>query len=110
MVSVKTYLRKNDSVIVIAGKEKGKSGKILRILPKNSRAVVEKLNLVKVHQKPTAGNRQGGIVQRESGIHLSNLLLLCPKCNVGVRISKKVEAGKKVRVCKKCGGTIQVAA
>jgi large subunit ribosomal protein L24 len=110
MRSVKTYLRKNDSVMVIAGKEKGKTGRLLMILPKKSRALVEKLNTVKVHQKPSATNRQGGIVEKESGIHLSNLMLVCPKCIKPVRISKKEVDGKNVRVCKKCGETIGSAA
>ncbi len=107
MGSLNTYLRKNDSVRVIAGKEKGKSGRILELLPEKYRATVEKLNTVKVHQKPSQKNRQGGIIEKEAGIHLSNLLLLCPHCNKPVRISKKTVEGKQVRVCKKCGEIIQ---
>ncbi|MFO1519764.1 MAG: 50S ribosomal protein L24 [bacterium] len=106
MARLNTYLKKNDNVMVIAGKEKGKSGRILMLMTDKGRALVEKLNTVKHHQKPTATNRQGGIVEKESGIHLSNLMLICSKCNKPVRISRKVVDGKKVRVCKKCGDTI----
>jgi len=110
MFRAKTYLKKNDNVIVIAGKEKGKSGRLMKILPKTSRALVEKLNTVKRHQKPTQTNRQGGIVEKESGIHLSNLMLLCPKCVKPVRIRKKEVGGKNVRICAKCGETLGSAA
>jgi large subunit ribosomal protein L24 len=110
MNRLKTYLKKNDNVMVIAGKEKGKSGRILKILSKKSRALVEKLNQVKRHKKPSTGNPQGGMVEKEAGIHLSNLLLVCPKCVKPVRISKKIVNEKKVRVCKKCGETIGEAA
>jgi large subunit ribosomal protein L24 len=103
---ISTYLRKNDTVMVITGKEKGKSGRILRVLHLKSRAVVEKLNMVKVHEKPVPGKKQGGIIQKEMGIHLSNLLLFCSKCNRGVRISNKLVDGKKVRACKKCDGVL----
>ncbi len=97
-----TYLKKNDSVMVVTGKEKGKTGRILLFLPKSSRVLVEKLNLVKRHQKPTQKSPQGGIVEKESGIHISNLMLICPKCVKPVRISKKIVDKKKVRICKKC--------
>ena len=105
-----TYLRKNDQVMVIAGKYKGKTGRILMLIPKKSTALVEKLNLVKRHQKPTAVKRQGGIVEKEAGIQLSNLMLFCSRCEKPVRISNKVLNGKKSRVCKKCGETIEPAA
>lgn len=95
-------LKKGDSVKVIAGKEKGKTGKILKTLQEKNRVVVEKLNLVKKHQKPDAKGK-GGIVEKESPIHLSNVMFLCNKCNKGVRIGyKTLDDGKKVRVCKKC--------
>ena len=98
MLATKSYIRKNDQVSVITGKEKGKSGKVLKVLISKQRAVVEKLNVVKVHKKPNAKNRQGGIVQKELGIQLSNLQLLCPKCNKGVRVGSKIVDGKKQRV------------
>lgn len=98
------HVRKNDLVMVIAGKEKGKTGKILKVLPKKNRVVVEKVNFIKRHTRPTGRMRQGGIIQKEAPIHISNVLLLCPKCNKGVRTgSRHLEDGKKVFVCKKCG-------
>lgn len=103
-------IKKNDLVIVIAGKEKGKSGKVLKVLTKSSRVLVEKLNRVKRHKKPTQANPQGGISEKELGIHVSNVKLLCQKCNKGVRVGSKEVSGKKVRVCKKCGETISKAA
>ena len=96
-------LKKNDTVMVMVGKDRGKTGKILKILKERDRALVEKLNLVKRHQKPSAKFRQGGIIEKEASIHLSNLLFYCPKCLKPVRLGVKAGAeGKKVRVCKKC--------
>lgn len=96
-------LRKNDTVQVIAGREKGKSGKVLRVDAKNMRVIVEKLNLSKRHVKPNQKNPQGGIVEKEVGLHYSNVQLMCPKCSRGVRFKVQVGAeNKKSRVCKRC--------
>jgi large subunit ribosomal protein L24 len=108
-------LRKDDQVQVISGREKGKTGKVLKVDAKNMRVLVEKVNLVKRHLKPTQGNPQGGIVEKETSLHYSNVLLMCPKCNRGVRHGTKLQAGgkkgeeKKVRVCKKCGQSLDAA-
>lgn len=110
MNTFNSNIKKNDLVAVIAGKEKGKTGKVLKVLPKSSRVLVEKLNMVKRHQKPTQTNPQGGVVEKEMGIHCSNLMLVCSKCSKPVRVSKKEVNGKKVRVCKKCGDVIGKAA
>lgn len=99
-------IRKGDMVQIIAGREKGKTGKVVRVLRDSHRVVVEKLNLIKRHSKPTQKAPQGGIIEKEAPMSYSNVLLLCPKCNTGVRANRKVEGDKKVRVCKKCGGTI----
>ncbi|NIA08436.1 MAG: 50S ribosomal protein L24 [Nitrospiraceae bacterium] len=106
MKKVKTYLRKNDRVMVMAGRDKGKVGKILSILSEKGRALVEGAQMVKRHTRPGPGTT-GGILEKEASIHLSNLLLICPKCTETVRIYKKVlEDGNKVRICKKCGEVI----
>ncbi|MGK5087107.1 50S ribosomal protein L24 [Bdellovibrionota bacterium FG-2] len=119
-------LKKNDQVQVIAGREKGKTGKILTVNAKSLRVTVEKVNLVKRHLKPSQKNPHGGILEKECSIHYSNVLLMCPKCNKGVRHGMKFvekSAGKKaskdapaaegsklkVRICKKCGETLDVA-
>ena len=95
-------LKKGDKVKVVAGKEKGKTGKILKVVADKNKVVVEKLNFVKRHQKPDAKGK-GGIVEKEGPIHISNVMLLCNKCETGVRVGHKVlEDGKKVRVCTKC--------
>ncbi len=95
--------RKNDMVQVMTGKEKGKSGKIIAIFPEKGRALVEKLNRVKRHQKPNQKMPQGGIMEKEASIHLSNLLLSCSKCGRGVRTRVKTDdQGKKQRICVKC--------
>lgn len=100
-------IKKNDTVMVIAGKEKGKSGKVLRIIPKKDRAIVEKLNMVKRHMRPGAYSRQGGILERESPIHISNLMLLCSKCTDPTRVGYRIlEDNRKVRYCKKCDEVI----
>lgn len=103
-----TSLQKNDQVEVIAGKDKGRVGKILRIDRADSRVVVERINMITKHQKASSGTQQPGeIVKKEASIHISNLMLVCPECAKTVRIGKKfLEDGTKVRVCKKCGATL----
>ena len=108
MESIRWPLKKNDLVEVIAGKEKGKTGKVLKVLIKKDRVVVEKINFIKRHSRPSGRTKQGGIVEKEAPIHISNVLLICPKCNQGVRLGKKIlEDGKKALVCKKCGELIE---
>jgi large subunit ribosomal protein L24 len=99
----KYHIKKNDTVMVIAGKEKGKSGKVMRIIPKKDRVIVEKLNMVKRHMRPGAYSRQGGILEKEAPIHISNLMLICSKCTDPTRVGYKLlEDDHKVRYCKKC--------
>ncbi|MBI4632874.1 MAG: 50S ribosomal protein L24 [Deltaproteobacteria bacterium] len=101
-------LKKGDMVKVIAGREKEKTGKILKTIAERDRVVVEKINLVKRHRKPDAKGK-GGIVEKESSLHVSNVMLLCGKCNTGVRIGyKMLDDGKKVRVCNKCKEILDV--
>jgi len=96
-------IRKNDSVMVIAGKERGKTGKILRVLPEKSAIIVERLNIVKRHSKPRGPQQPGGIVEKEAAIHSSNVMIMCDKCNAPVRIGQKILAdGKKIRICRSC--------
>lgn len=103
----KTYLKKNDVVFCRAGRDRGKKGKILQVIYEKNRAIVEGLNFVKRHARPTQTNPQGGIVQKETSIHLSNLALFCSSCDRPVRVSRKVlEDGKKERSCRKCGEAI----
>ena|SRR3990170_384086 len=97
-------IRKNDTVMVTAGKERGKTGKVLRVLFEEGRAVVERLNLVKRHYKPRGARNPGGIVEKEAPIALSNLMPLCEKCNAPVRVgARDTHDGRKVRVCRRCG-------
>jgi large subunit ribosomal protein L24 len=107
MSSVKFKLKKDDIVEVIAGREKGKKGKILALFPNEGKVTVEKLNMLKRHTKPSAQNKQGGIVEKEGTLSISNVLLVCDKCGKGVRVKrKKLEDGKRVRICVKCGDLI----
>ena len=102
------HIKKNDKVMVIAGKEKGKTGKVLRVLPKKDRAVVEKINFIKRHMRPGAHSRQGGIVEKENPINISNLMVVCGKCTDHTRIGRRVlEDGSRVRYCKKCDEIIE---
>jgi len=95
-------LKKGDTVKVVAGKEKGKTGKIQSTMADRQRVTIEKVNLIKRHKRPDAKGK-GGIVENEGPIHVSNVMYLCNKCNTGVRIGYKIlEDGKKVRVCAKC--------
>lgn len=96
-------IRKNDSVIVIGGKERGKTGKVLRVLPDKDAVIIERLNIVKRHTKPRGPQQPGGIVEKEASIHASNIMILCDKCNAPVRIGRKILAdGKKIRICRRC--------
>ncbi len=98
------HIHKNDSVMVIAGQERGKTGKVLRVLPSKGRALIERVNLVKRHTRPRGPQVPGGILEKEASIHISNLMLMCDKCNAPVRVGKKIlEDGEKVRVCRRCG-------
>ncbi|WP_019415634.1 50S ribosomal protein L24 [Paenisporosarcina sp. TG20] len=100
------HVKKGDKVMVISGKEKGKNGTIIAAFPKTDRVMVEGLNLVKKHLKPNQANPQGGIVSQEASIHVSNVMLIDPKSGEPTRVGYKVEDGKKVRVAKKSGETI----
>ena len=103
---MKVHVRKNDTVIVISGKDKGKTGEVLKVIPKTGRVIVKGVNIVKKHQKPNKQNMQGGIVEMEAAINSSKVMLYCEKCKKAIRISNKImEDGSKVRVCKKCGET-----
>ena len=97
-------IKKNDTVLVIAGREKGKRGKVLFVVPARDRVVVEHLNMVKRHQRPTQKLRQGGIIEREASLHISNLMLVCGKCDKATRAGVQVLAnGRRARVCRRCG-------
>ena len=107
MHRIKFPIKKNDTVMVTKGKEKGKSGKVLRVIPEKQKVVVEKLNFIKRHSRPNQQMRQGGIIEKEAPLPIANLMVLCPKCNKPVRIGKKrLEDGNKVRVCIKCGDVL----
>jgi len=96
-------IRKNDSVMIIAGRERGKTGKVLKVIPDDSRAVIERINLVKRHTRARGPQQPGGIVEKEAPVHVSNLMLMCDKCNAPVRVGHKIMPdGKKVRVCRRC--------
>jgi len=98
------HIKKNDLVMVIHGREKGKSGRVLRVLPEKEKVLIEKINFVKRHSRPHGQQRRGGIIEKEAPLHISNVMLLCEKCNKPVRIGHRVvEGGKKVRACRKCG-------
>ena len=103
-------IKKGDTVEVIAGKDKGVRGAVLRVIPKKDRVVVERVNVVKKHQKPVQAGRgqvQPGIIEFEAPIHLSNVMIVCTQCSEKTRVCDRVtEDGKKVRVCRKCGADI----
>ncbi|HLC43328.1 MAG TPA: 50S ribosomal protein L24 [Methylomirabilota bacterium] len=100
-------VRRGDTVAVIAGRERGKRGKVLRVVPARQRVVVEKVNMIKRHQRPTQKLRQGGIIEREGLLHISNVMVVCPKCDRPTRTGvQQLADGKKARVCKRCQETI----
>jgi large subunit ribosomal protein L24 len=99
-------IRKDDTVMIIAGRERGKTGKVLRLLHKTGRVVVERINLVKRHTKPR-GTQQGGIIEKEAALHLSNVQPVCSRCDKPARVgTKRLEDGGAVRVCRRCGEQI----
>ncbi len=103
---MKVHVRKSDTVMVISGKDKGKTGEVIAVTPKNSKVLVRGVNIVSKHKKPSKENMQGGIVKEEIAIHSSKVMLYCKKCKSVTRISNKLlEDGTKVRVCKKCEET-----
>jgi large subunit ribosomal protein L24 len=101
------HVRRGDTVGVITGRERGKRGKVLRILTAKGRVLVEHVNMIKKHQRPTQKLRQGGIIEREGPLALSNVLVICGRCDKPSRTGVKVLADqRKVRVCKRCGESI----
>jgi large subunit ribosomal protein L24 len=95
-------IKKGDTVLVIAGKSRGKTGKVLRVEPERERVVVERLNMIKRHKRPTQNNPQGTI-EKEAPIHVSNVMFYCPRCSDGVRVGSKRTDSGRLRVCKACG-------
>ena len=103
MATIKLHVKKDDMVTVIAGKEKGKTGRILRVLPDKNRVLVESLNQIKRHTRPSRSNQEGGIIEKEAPLAASNVMLVCGACNKPTRTGSRVlEDGTKVRFCKKC--------
>jgi large subunit ribosomal protein L24 len=104
MIAPKSHIKKNDLVMVINGKEKGKSGRVLKVLPEKEKVIIEKINFIKRHSRPRGQQKRGGIIEKEAPLHVSNVMLLCEKCNKPVRIGHRImEGSKKARVCRKCG-------
>lgn len=107
MANKKVHVKKGDTVVVIAGKDKGKKGKVLKVIPSENRVIVEGVNMITKHVKPSPRMQQGGIIHQEGKIHASNVMYYCSKDKMGVRTGVKfLEDGTKVRYCKKCGETI----
>ena len=99
-------IRKDDKVIVLSGKDKGKTGKVLVADPKSLKVIVEGVNVATKHQKAQKKGQDGGLIKIETPIYVSKVQLVCPKCGKGTRVAHKIVDGKKVRVCKKCGAEI----
>ena len=103
----KMSIKTGDTVVVLSGKDKGKQGKVLSVMPKDRKVIVEKVNVVSRHTKPRREGEEGGIIKREAPIYACKVMRVCPKCNKPTRPASKVQAdGKKVRICKKCGAEI----
>jgi large subunit ribosomal protein L24 len=97
-------IKTDDTVLVIAGKDRGKKGKVREVHPRDNKVIVEGINIVKKHTKGRAGARQAGVVEQEAGLDASKLMVVCPKCNRGTRVGSTLLAnGQKVRVCRNCG-------
>jgi large subunit ribosomal protein L24 len=100
-------IRKGDRVRVLTGKDRGKEGEVMRAIPRTGKVIVEGVNVAKKHQRPTQASQQGGIIDKDMPVPVSNVALVCPSCHRPTRVGYKVDAsGGKARVCKKCGGEI----
>ena len=99
-------IRKDDTVVVLSGKDKGKQGKVLVADPKNRKVIVAGVNVATKHQKPRKQGEEGGIIKVETPIYACKVMVVCPKCGKPTRVAHKLEGGKKVRVCKKCGAEL----
>ena len=108
MPTTRLHVRRNDTVLVLSGKDRGKKGKVLRIFPSGRRAIVESINFVSRHTRQQArGNVSGGIVRKEAALHVSKLQVICPECDKPTRVGRKVfEGAKHSRVCRKCSGLL----
>ena len=99
-------VKKNDTVVVLSGKDKGKKGKVLSVDPESRKVIVEGVNVASRHQKPRKQGEEGGIIKKETPIYASKVMTVCPKCDKATRVAHKIVDGKKVRVCKHCGAEI----
>ena len=99
-------IKKNDTVVVLSGKDKGKKGKVLEAMPAAGKVIVEGVNIATCHVKPRKQGEEGGIIRKEIPMYASKVMLVCPKCGKATRHAVKLDNGTKVRVCKKCGQTI----
>jgi large subunit ribosomal protein L24 len=108
MSRLATPIRKNDNVMVVAGRDRGKKGRVLRVLPEKNRVIVEGVNVIKRHTRPNPQRQiKGGIVEREASLHASNVQLVCPECGAPTRIGRQILGdGRKVRICRKCKGVV----
>ena len=108
MSRLQTPVRKNDNVVVVAGKDRGKRGRVLKVLPDRNRVVVEGVNFIKRHTRPNPrANVKGGIVEREASLHASNVQLVCPECDAPTRLGRRLLGdGRRVRICRKCDGAV----
>ncbi len=108
MSRLQSPIRKNDNVVVVAGKDRGKRGRVLRVVPDKNRVVVEGVNFIKKHTRPNPQkNVKGGIVEREAALHASNVQIVCPECGAPTRIGRQLLGdGRKVRICRKCDGAV----
>ena len=108
MSRLQTPIRRNDNVVVTTGKDRGKRGRVLKVLPERNRLVIEGVNFVKRHTRPNPQRSiKGGVVEREAPLHASNVQLICPECGKPTRIGRRVIGdGRKVRICRKCEGVV----
>lgn len=100
-------IRKNDNVLIVAGKDRGKKGRVRFVYPKNNRILVEGVNFIKMHSRARAQVKQAGIIEREAPVHISNAMLICSRCNQPVRVGfRKLDDGRRVRICRSCSEVI----
>lgn len=107
MSRLQTPIRRNDQVIVTTGRDRGKRGRVIKVIPEKNRLIVEGVNIVKRHTRPNPQrNIKGGILEREAPLHASNVQIVCPECGKMTRVGHRIQGDRKVRICRKCEGVI----
>lgn len=102
----KPFVKKGDEVLVLSGKDRGRSGKVIQVMPREGKVIIEGIHIVKKHKKPTQKTPQGGIIEMPGPVHISNCMVICPRCKKPTRVKREEVGGRRDRRCRKCGESL----